>query len=138
MTAAPGPAPAHAPAELLVCVKCLRGGEPPAHGVRPGQALHDALAAEGMPPGVRLTAVECLQNCDRGCSVALRGGPERWIYVYGNLDADTHAALLVEGAALYAGTPDGLIPWRARPEHFKRNCIARIPPQNPPQEESHG
>ncbi|MEM1431090.1 MAG: DUF1636 domain-containing protein [Pseudomonadota bacterium] len=125
-------------AELLVCVKCLRNGEAPEQGVRPGQALHDALAAQGMPDDVALTPVECLQNCDRGCSVALRGGPDRWIYVYGNLDETTHAGLLIEGAALYADAPDGVIPWRARPEHFKRNCIARIPPQTSFQETQDG
>jgi len=125
-------------AELLVCVKCLKGGEAPEGGVRPGQALHDAIAARGLPAQVRLTPVECLQNCDHGCSVALRGGPERWIYVYGNLDEATHADLLIEGAALYAEAPDGLIPWRARPEHFKRNCIARIPPMISPKEAKDG
>ena len=36
--------------------------------------------------------------------------------------------MLIEGAALYHATADGLIPWRQRPEHFKRNCVARVPP----------
>ncbi len=118
-----------APVELLVCVKCLRGDEAPEGGIRPGQRLHDAIATRGVPEGVRLRAVECLQNCDHGCSVALRGGPQRWTYVYGNLHEASHPDLLAEGAALYHATDDGLIPWRNRPEHFKRNCIARIPPE---------
>lgn len=118
-------------AELLVCVKCRRGEEVPEGGERPGQRLYDALAARGMPEGVRLTAVECLQNCDHGCSVAFRGGPGRWTYVYGNLHEASHSDLLIEGAALYHAAADGAIPWRARPEHFKRNCIARIPPETP-------
>lgn len=118
-----------APVELLVCVKCLRGEEAPEDGIRPGQRLHDAIAARGLPEGVTLRAVECLQNCDQGCSVALRGGPQRWTYVYGNLHETSHPDLLAEGASLYHATSDGLIPWRARPEHFKRNCIARIPPE---------
>ncbi|MYH58038.1 MAG: metal-binding protein, partial [Boseongicola sp. SB0675_bin_26] len=25
----------------------------------------------------------------------------------------------------------GLVPWRERPEHFRKNCIARIPPIEP-------
>lgn len=122
-----------APVELMVCVKCLRGEEAPENGQRPGQRLHDALAAREMPQGVTLTPVECLQNCSSGCSVALRGGADRWTYVYGNLHEASHPDLLIEGAALYQSTADGLIPWRARPEHFKRNCIARIPPQTQPQ-----
>ena len=39
---------------------------------------------------------------------------------------------LAEGAARYASAPDGLVPWRERSEHFKRNCIARIPPTELP------
>ena len=40
-------------------------------------------------------------------------------------------------AARYRATPDGLVPWRARPETFRRNCIARIPPLDAP-EDPHG
>ena len=116
-----------APSELLVCVTCRRGDEMPGDGERPGHRLHAELAARALPEGVRLTAVECLQNCDHGCTVALRGG-SRWTYVFGNVHERTHPDMIAEGAALYHATRDGLIPWRARPEHFKRNCIARIPP----------
>ena len=119
--------PQSAPTELLVCVKCRGGREVPEDERRPGRALYDALAGHDMPEGVTLRAVECLQNCDYGCSVALRGG-NRWTYVYGNVDEVSHPDVLIEGAALYHETQDGLIPWRQRPEHFKRNCIARIPP----------
>ncbi|MEM1350985.1 MAG: DUF1636 domain-containing protein [Pseudomonadota bacterium] len=114
--------------QLLVCVKCKRGAEVSESGTRPGEALHAALAARDMPAGVALKPVECLQNCDNGCSVALRGGTSKWTYVYGNLHEVSHLDTLLEGAALYHETADGLIPWRTRPEHFKRNCIARIPP----------
>ncbi|MGR3368450.1 MAG: DUF1636 domain-containing protein [Sagittula sp.] len=117
-------------AELLVCVKCRRGQEIPADDRRPGQALYDALAARPLPAGLRLTAVECLQNCDAGCTVALRGG-DRWTYVFGNVDEVSHPDMLLDGAARYHATGDGLIPWRERPEHFKRNCVARIPPLTP-------
>lgn len=116
------------PVELLVCIKCKRGTDVSDNGERPGTALFEALSARDMPESVRLTSVECLQNCDSGCSVALRGGDERWTYVYGNLHEASDTNLLIEGAALYRDTRDGLIPWRQRPEHFKRNCIARVPP----------
>ncbi|PJE27821.1 Predicted metal-binding protein [Pseudooceanicola antarcticus] len=114
--------------ELLVCIKCrgvaAHGDEDPR---RPGRQLYDQLVEQDLPEGTRLRAVECLQNCDYGNTVALRG-PGRWTYVYGNLDAGQHANVLLEGLALYHGTEDGLIPWRQRPEHFKRNCVARVPP----------
>jgi len=114
--------------ELLVCIKCKRGAEVAEDGERPGAALHAALSLRELPEGIALKPVECLQNCDYGCSVALRGGPQKWTYVYGNLHEVSHLDTLIEGAALYHDTADGLIPWRSRPEHFKRNCIARIPP----------
>ena len=113
--------------ELLICIKCRRGQEILEDARRPGQRLYDEVTAGEVPCGIRVRAVECLQNCDHGCSAALRGG-NRWSYVYGNLDEVSHPGMLLEGAALYHATTDGLIPWRQRPEHFKRNCIARIPP----------
>lgn len=118
-----------APVELLVCVKCRREMDVPEGGTRPGEALHAVLAERGMPDGVTLKAVECLSNCSSGCSVAVRGGPDRWTYVYGNLLETEHADTVLEGVAAYAATADGLVPWRTRPEHFRKNCIARIPPQ---------
>jgi len=113
--------------EVLVCVKCRRGQEASEDMRRPGQRLYDDLARRDMPDGIRLRAVECLSNCSQGCTVAYRGGP-RWTYVYGNFDEGTQADLVLDYAQSYHATPDGLIPWRERPEHIKRNCIARIPP----------
>ena len=119
-----------APVELLVCVTC-RSSAPSyllqdADEPREGAALLDALRAAGVPDSVRVVPVECLSNCTRGCTVALRA-PGRWSYVYGNLDVSL-TDVLVEGVARYAAAPDGLVPWRERPEHFRKNCIARLPP----------
>jgi predicted metal-binding protein len=61
----------------------------------------------------------------------LRGGAARWTYVYGNLAEDA-VDVVVDGANRYAATADGLVPWRERPEHFRKNCIARIPPLDAP------
>ena len=63
----------HAPTELLVCIKCRRGQEIPEDEQRPGERLLADLSGREMPEGVRLRAVECLQNCDSGCSVACAG-----------------------------------------------------------------
>ncbi|MEM9552381.1 MAG: DUF1636 domain-containing protein [Pseudomonadota bacterium] len=113
--------------ELLVCIKCRRGTELADGGRRPGDLLHENLTNLGLPDGVRLTGVECLSNCSQGCSVALRG-PGRWTYVYGNLHETSHLDTIRDGATRYHATTDGLVPWRERPEHFRKNCIARIPP----------
>ena len=118
--------------ELLICTKCRAGAAAlPSLGgdeaERPGAALHRLIEASGGVDGVAVTAVECLSNCDRGCSVALRG-PGRWTYVYGDLDPASDLDVLMDGAARYRDTEDGLIPWRERPVHFRKHCIARIPP----------
>lgn len=113
--------------ELLVCTTCRNGAMADPEATRPGRVLHDRIAEGDLPEGVALRAVECLSNCDHGCSVVLRGGPRRWTYVYGNLCPEK-AAVVLDGAARYRATADGLVPWRERPEHFRKNCIARIPP----------
>lgn len=118
---------AYAKTDLLICIKCRRGRDVPGDDRWPGQRLYDEVNSEPLPEGINVRPVECLQNCDNGCSVALRGG-NRWSYVYGNLDELLHPKMLLDGAELYHATEDGLIPWRERPEHFKRNCISRIPP----------
>lgn len=120
--------PAPLSTELIVCVTCQRGkaGDQESDP-RPGRVLYDSLAASGTPDGVRLVEASCLQNCDNGCTVVLRGD-QRWTYVFGNVDEAAHKDMLLAGAALYHAAADGIIPWRERPEHFKRNCVARIPP----------
>lgn len=119
-------APALPPVELLICTKCRVMDTDPDGDTRPGTQLLDALTARDLPAGVSVRGVECLSNCTRGCSVALRG-PGRWSYVYGNLPQDA-ADLVLDGAARYYNTADGLVPWRERSDHFRKNCIARIPP----------
>lgn len=118
------------PVELLVCTTCKREGMDP-EGTRPGALLHGALAEGSLPENVVLKPVECLSNCSQGCSIVLRGGSRRWTYVYGNLSEDA-AEIVLDGTARYAATGDGLVPWRERPEHFRKNCIARIPPLDAP------
>lgn len=111
--------------ELLVCTTCKREGMDP-DAPRPGAQLADALDGT-LPDGVRLTRTECLSNCKRGCTVALRG-EGNWTYIYGDVDPDAHADAVRDGATKYRDAPDGLVPWRERPEHFRKHCIARIPP----------
>ena len=115
--------------ELLVCITCKRAGMDP-DAPRPGALLAQALDG-ALPEGVVLRPTECLSNCSRGCTVALRG-PGRWTYVYGDL-APEQAETVIDGATRFAATADGLVPWRERPEHFRKHCIARIPPLEAPQ-----
>lgn len=118
--------------ELLVCMTCRSAL--PSYSLTPeaedapraGAVLLAALQTAQVPESLRIVPVECLSNCTRGCTVALRG-TGRWTYIYGNLDAGM-VDVLIDGAARYAASADGLVPWRERPDHFRKNCIARIPP----------
>jgi len=51
-----------------------------------------------------------------------------WSYVYGNLDELNHVETILDGLVKYRESDDGRVPWRERPEHFRKNCVARIPP----------
>ena len=108
------------------CANCplLQGGDAPRHGAR----LLEAIQEIGLPEGIQIKGVECLSACSNSCSVAL-SAKGKWTYVYGNLDPMLHAADVVEGATRYNATEDGLVPWRERPEIFRKQSIARIPPQ---------
>lgn len=130
----PEPAQNLAPVELLVCSTCRSGQPADPEAPRPGAQLVEALGAMDWPTHLRVRSVECLSNCNSGCSVVLRGGDERWTYVYGNFNGAEDAALVHEGATKYASTTDGVVPWRERPIHFRKNCIARVPPLNLPDE----
>jgi len=109
---------------IHVCVTCRREGDDPL-APRPGTRLAEALERL-VPAGATLALVECLGNCKRGCSVAL-SSEGAWTYVFGDLTPDA-APDVVLAADLLAASPDGLMPWRGRPEPFKRGMIARIPP----------
>ena len=63
---------------------------------------------------MRVEPVECLSVCKRPCTVAVAAAG-RWTYVYGDLDPDSSAETILDGVGLYAGAPDGIVPWRARP-----------------------
>ncbi|ODN69849.1 DUF1636 domain-containing protein [Methylobrevis pamukkalensis] len=78
-------------------------------------------------PAIAVTAVECLSVCKRPCTVAL-AGPGRWTYVVADLDAGDHAADVELMARAYLAAPDGVVPWRTRPQTFRKGVVARVPP----------
>ena len=112
---------------VLVCITC-RTPEDLADAPRKGLALADATRlALGDEIDVEVKRVRCLGNCNRGLSAAIRR-EKAWTYVFGHLDAERDGPTLITGARLYAGSSDGLMPWRGRPEPLKRGLIARVPP----------
>ena len=112
-----------------VCKTC-RAGQPVTEGQPcPGTRLHAALTGGPAPDGVQIREVECLSACDHGCAIALTK-PGGWSYVYGRM-TEADAPEILRGAALFADTPDGLVPWRDRPVIFRKQTLARLPPMEP-------
>ncbi|MGY3621648.1 DUF1636 family protein [Bradyrhizobium sp. USDA 10063] len=109
---------------LHVYITCRAGQSAMEGEATPGAHRHSAILQAGVPEGVNVVPVECLSACSQGCSVAL-SAPGRWSYVYGPL---SEANAPVAGAAAYAAAPDGIVPWRSRPEIFRKQSLARIPP----------
>jgi predicted metal-binding protein len=115
---------------IHVCVTCREAGATAEAGERPGARLHRMLceAASRRAGKIAIRPVECLSVCKRPCTIGF-SAPGKWTYVYGDFVPDEDAAeLILDAAALYAATPDGLIPWRQRPDALKKGVVARIPP----------
>ena len=113
---------------VYVCVTCRKPGDPES-GPRPGFLLACATAKAAEGTGVTVHPVECLGNCSRSLSAAMRACGA-WTYVFGGLEADRDSQALIDGALLLAEAEDGILPWRGRPEILKRGLIARVPPLN--------
>ena len=111
---------------LFVCTTCRAGEAVIVGEAVAGAKLAAALTQAGAPEGVCIQPVECLSACTNGCSIALaRKGA--WTYVYGRLTEGDVPDILT-GAAAYAASEVGIVPWRARPTIFRKQSIARIPP----------
>jgi predicted metal-binding protein len=115
---------------LFVCVTC-RAADTAATEPRAGAVLRDALALEA--GDLEVVGVECLSNCQRGCSVAV-GAPGKWTYIVGDLDPARHVADVVTFARQHQASADGITVWRERPVHIRKNTIARVPPLRAAQE----
>lgn len=111
---------------VYVCVTCRKLGED-GDGVRPGAKLAQAVEQAAVGTGVTVREVECLANCRRPLSAAIRQ-KDSWTYVFGNLSETDDAKALIDGALLLGGAEDGLLPWRERPKALKQGLIARVPP----------
>ncbi|MDX7953559.1 DUF1636 domain-containing protein [Lichenihabitans sp. Uapishka_5] len=112
------------PMRIYVCTTCRAEGDA-SDGPRAGTRLFDALKAADA--ALDLVPVECLSVCKRACTVSF-AATGKWTYVYGDLPAEAAVPVIREAARLYAEAPDGLIPWKLRPDAIKKGVVARIPP----------
>ena len=112
---------------VYVCTTCRSASEPlEPKEARAGARLHDELAARA-GAGIEIVGVECLSVCKRPCTVSF-AAPGKWTYVYGDLSPGVSADTILAGARLHAQAPDGVIPWKQRPDALKKGVVARIPP----------
>lgn len=111
---------------LYVCTTCRDAAHKP-DAPAAGARLFASLNAAAPEAGVRIVPVECLSVCKRTCAVSF-AAPGKWTYVYGDLPADAAAGTVLHGARLYAASPDGIIPWKQRPDALKKGAVARVPP----------
>lgn len=113
---------------VYVCVTCGRDeGTGETAGQRMLAAITAAVATAGLSERLIPTSVECLSVCKHPCTIAI-AAPGKWTYVYGDIDPANDAASVVAGIGRYADSADGLVPWRERPERFRKGVIARTPP----------
>lgn len=119
---------------LIVCNTCRwsEDAREDDQGVRGGARLAEALRAakEGDARLASLAVEEmaCLFNCNQHCSVHLRA-PGKIGYVLGRFAPTAEAAqAIVDYAAAYLESPEGVVPYRQWPEGVKGHFIVRIPP----------
>jgi predicted metal-binding protein len=118
-------ATAHASPVIYICVTCREAAEADREP-RPGAVLAAATERAAAGTEIEVRRLRCLANCSRGPSAALRANGS-WTYLFGGLDATCGEALVI-AARMLACSPDGILPWRGRPERLKRGLIARVPP----------
>lgn len=117
---------------IHVCTVCRRVREDLAEGYdQPGLDLAEALTGRlAGTEGISVLAVECLAVCKRPCTVAF-AADGKWTYLVGDLDTQTHLDDIVGAARSYAASANGIIPWKERPQPFRKGVVARVPPLVP-------
>jgi predicted metal-binding protein len=112
-------------ATIYVCMTC-RGPGGLERDPLPGALLAAATMEAAQGTDIKVSPIRCLANCSRGPSAAMRANGS-WTYIFGGLNPASAPALVI-GARMLAQAPDGILPWRGRPDVLKRGLVARTPP----------
>jgi predicted metal-binding protein len=119
---------------LIVCNTCRwsQDAREDNQGVRGGARLAEALRAakdgDARLSGLAVEEMPCLFNCSQHCSVHLRA-PGRIGYVLGRFEPTAEAAqAILDYAAAYLESAEGVVPYRQWPEGVKGHFIVRTPP----------
>ncbi|MFM8858668.1 MAG: DUF1636 family protein [Methylocystis sp.] len=111
---------------ILVCVSCRAKDNA---DDRPGLAFSDLLRRRltERQLAIPVEEIECFAVCKRPITIAL-AARNKWTYLLGDLDAKRHIDELIDAAFNYGASDNGLVPWKERPECFKKGVISRTPP----------
>ena len=120
----------------MVCTTCRLGPDrrEDEAGRRGGALLHQALAdaLPGHPAealGLSIREMACLFACSSHCTVHLRA-PGRMGYLLGRFEpSETDARALLDYAAAYLRTGEGVVRFADWPAGVKGHFIARLPPE---------
>lgn len=119
---------------VVVCSTCRVSAEEreDADGVRGGAllaaALRAASAGDETLVGLAIEDMPCLFNCAQHCSIHLRA-PGKIGYVLGRFEPTAEAArAILDYAAAYMASEEGVVPYRRWPEGVKGHFIVRVPP----------
>ena len=120
------PGASEAPVVISICTTC-KSQDAAAEVVGPIllAAVRDIISSD--VSGIAIRAVQCLGVCKRPTTAAV-SGPDRYTFVFADLQPADGAAALRDFAKSYARSDYGLVPWRERAQVLRRGMIARIPP----------
>jgi predicted metal-binding protein len=115
---------------LSVCFRCKPANWRGCDAVRPGALLADAIEAEAQRRGDQIEVirdVRCMSQCKRPCVVAF-SHPEKFTYLFGDLDPARDAAAILDVFAIYAARHDGFMERFERPDVLRNGILGRVPP----------
>jgi len=113
------------PVVISVCTTCkTQGTAAEVVGPQLLAALRTIVSGDN---GIAARAVQCLGVCKRPTTAAV-SGPDRYTFVFADLQPADGATALRDFAVSYARSDYGLVPWRERAQVLRRGMIARIPP----------
>nr|WP_321463644.1 DUF1636 domain-containing protein [uncultured Cohaesibacter sp.] len=92
-------------------------------------AIEAAISSDAAMHGNLLVQpARCMSGCQRSCVAALMADG-KYQFVLGELDSSAERVDdLLSFARSYLQADDGLPQWRDRPEHIRKNTIARLHP----------
>ena len=113
---------------LSICIRCRDEREEANGQLRGGARLAQAVLEAGIDQAaLDVRGVRCISQCKRSCAIAL-SGPDRFTYIFGDLDPTQHAKDVVDLARLYVQSADGFMARNDRPAPMRAGVLGRVPP----------